>query len=67
MFIKVTRSAAVSALSAGLMVRLDATGEMLQLGRPGLSKRACRRMLSRFSCWSDGSKIIQTTFSVYRD
>lgn len=64
MFIKVTRAAAVSALAAGREVRLDTTGELLQLGTPCLSKRACRRMLSRWSCWFDGEKIIQTTFSV---
>ena len=29
MFIKVARSAAVSALAAGLEVRIDATGELL--------------------------------------
>lgn len=66
MFIKVTRSAAVSALAAGQEVRIDATGELLQLNRPyGMSKRACRRMLSRWSCWFDSNdQIVQTTFSV---
>lgn len=65
MFIKVTRSTAVSALAAGYEVRIDATGEMLQLGIPyGLSKRACRRMLARWSCWHEENKVIQSTLSV---
>ena len=66
MFIKVTRSAAVSALAAGYEVRIDATGEMLQLGIPYcLSKRACRRMLARWSNWYEEGKVIQSTFSVF--
>lgn len=48
MFIKVTRAAAVSALAAGLEVRLDTTGEIFQLGCTR-SKRACRRLLHRFA------------------
>lgn len=65
MFIKVTRSAAVSALAAGLEVRLDATGEIFQFGRK-LSKRACRRFMHRWADyayeWCDGEKPI--TYSV---
>ena len=66
MFIRVTRSAAVSAFAAGLEVRIDATGEILQLGKPyGMSKRACHRMLSRWSrCFNGNDQPIQTTFSV---
>lgn len=66
MFIKVTRSAAVSALAAGRIVRLNATGEMLQLDSPYCkSKRACHRFLSRWATWFDGNgQLIQTTFSV---
>ena len=47
MFIKVTRSAAVSALASGLEVRLDACGVIVSIDARTLSKRACRRMLSR--------------------
>ena len=65
MFIKVTRSAAVSALAAGYVVRVDATGDLLQLGVPYcLSKRACRRMLARWSSWHEEGKVIQSTVSV---
>ena len=68
MFIKVSRSAAVSALSAGLMVRLDATGEILQLGIPGLSKRASRRMLSNWSWYLDENEQPgEVTFSIYKE
>lgn len=66
MFIKVTRSAAVSALAAGLEVRLDHTGEILQVGHPELvSKRYCRRLLSDFAegGW-DGETRPQVTFSL---
>ena len=66
MFIKVTRSAAVSALAAGREVRLDATGEILQLEAATRSKRAARRILSRFcplvSCMT--GKYPQVTFSI---
>lgn len=49
MFVKVTRSAAVSALASGLEVRLDATGEILQLDLDfhPWSKQAARRLLTR--------------------
>lgn len=46
MFIKVTRSAAVSALASGREVAMEVTGEIIQLGAPR-SKRACRRLLAR--------------------
>lgn len=65
MFIKVTRSAAVSALASGCAVRLDATGEIFQLGRT-ISKRACRRLMHQWAdCaykWCDREKPI--TYSV---
>lgn len=49
MFIKVTRSAAVSALAAGREVRLDTTGEIFQMEPNFRSKRACRRLLSNMA------------------
>lgn len=65
MFIKVTRSAAVSALVSGCAVRLDATGEIFQLGHT-ISKRACRHLMHQWAdCaykWCDREKPI--TYSV---
>lgn len=61
MFIKVTRAAAVSALAAGLEVRLDTTGEIFQLDCTR-SKRACRRLMHQWAdCaykWCDREKPI---------
>lgn len=52
MFIKVTRAAACSYLTMGYQVRLDATGEIVQLLTPeGCSKRHARRILSRMTSW----------------
>lgn len=51
MFIEVTRAAAVSALAAGREVAIRESGEIIQLDQLR-SKRACRRLLSRYSGWN---------------
>lgn len=70
MFITVTRSAAVSALAAGFAVRLDATGEIFQLGRK-ISKRACRRLMHQWAdCaykWCDRKKPIIYSVLIRQD
>lgn len=50
-FVPVTRAAACAALAAGKLVRLDATGEIVQLENTNLSKRHARRFLSSWASW----------------
>lgn len=52
MFIKVTRAHAVSALASGREVAIRASGEIIKLDILR-SKRACRRLLSRYSGWNN--------------